>query len=184
MRSRFAAHIAAALLTLSGSALADTTHDFAKFLSNGGTVAFLVAGAALPLARDGRDSKEHTLRAMDGIGTATLASELTKMVVHERRPNNADLESFPSGHATAAFAAATMESAFHPKEAPLWYAGATLIGWSRVDLREHHTYDVVAGALLGYGIARLELSQKHGLILSPWIGHETRSAGLSLNGTF
>ena len=123
------------MFAVPNAASADTTHDFAHFLSNGGTISFLIAGAALPLLRDGHDGRDHTLRAVDSIGTAAALSELTKLVVKERRPNGSDRESFPSGHAPAAFAAATMESAFHPKEAPLWYAGAALIGWSRVDLR-------------------------------------------------
>ena len=63
-----------------------------------------------------------------------------------------------------------MESAWHPREAPLWYGGATLIGVSRVTLHRHYIHDVIAGALLGYGTARLELASRHGLVLSPLIG--------------
>ena len=178
------ATLAVLLLACSLPLQADTTRDLARFLSGGGVTGFLIGGAALPLLRDGHEGREHTLRAVETLGTALALSELSKAVIKERRPNGADRESFPSGHATAAFAVAGMQAAFHPREAPLWYGGAALIGWSRVDLREHHTYDVLAGALLGYGVARLELSQRHGLVLTPWIGRESQTAGLSLNGTF
>jgi membrane-associated phospholipid phosphatase len=165
-------------------ARADTTYDLARFFTREGVAIYLAAGVGLPLLRDGHQARDHFLRAGETLGIATGVTEIMKYTIAERRPNGTDRKSMPSGHTAAAFAVATMESQFHPKEAPLWYTGAALIAWSRVDLREHHTYDVVAGALIGYGIARLELSQKHGLILTPWIGHDSGSAGVSLTGTF
>ena len=62
-----------------------------------------------------------------------------------------------------------MESDLHPHQAALWYLGAALISWSRVRLRRHTTGDVVAGAVLGAGTARVEVNQPRGLILSPFI---------------
>ncbi len=81
---------------------------------------------------------------------------------------------FPRGHATAAFAVATAESSFHPKQAPLWFLGATLISYSRVRLHRHTVGDVIAGAAVGYGVTRLELSAPRGLLLSPFISRDAR----------
>ena len=60
-----------------------------------------------------------------------------------------------------------MMAQYHPHEAALWYLGATAIGYSRVALRRHRWYDVVAGAALGYGVARLEVSSPRGLLAEP-----------------
>ncbi len=58
--------------------------------------------------------------------------------------------SFPSGHATAAFAAATL-LAGRGHRAP-WYAFAALVAGSRVYVRMHHASDVVGGAALGVAV--------------------------------
>jgi membrane-associated phospholipid phosphatase len=52
--------------------------------------------------------------------------------------------SFPSGHATAAFCAATILGG-----GPLWYGAAAAVAATRVYVRLHHASDVVAGAALG-----------------------------------
>src|SRR3954468_22535818 len=57
--------------------------------------------------------------------------------------------SFPSGHATAAFALAFAVSAVWPHLRGVMLAYAVLIGASRLVLLAHHPSDVVAGALLG-----------------------------------
>ncbi len=139
----------------------------AQFLSREGTLAYLGLGVALPLLTDGRNGTNHSLRALDALGTSALLSAGLKVLTREKRPDTDERNSFPSGHATAAFAVAAMQSAFHPRQAVFWYAGATLIADSRVRLHRHHTQDVLAGAALGYLTARWELSRPRGLILSP-----------------
>lgn len=62
--------------------------------------------------------------------------------------------SFPSGHATAAFTAATILSRGR-RSAPAWFALATLVAGSRVYVRMHHASDVLAGAALGLVLGRL-----------------------------
>jgi undecaprenyl-diphosphatase len=52
--------------------------------------------------------------------------------------------SFPSGHATAAFCAATLLGG-----GVGWYALATAVAATRVYVRLHHASDIVAGAALG-----------------------------------
>jgi membrane-associated phospholipid phosphatase len=96
-------------------------------------------------------------------------TEGLKALVKEKRPDSNEHDSFPSGHATAAFAVATAQSALHPRQAIFWYAGATVISWSRLRLNRHHPQDVIAGAAIGFGMTRWEMSEHHGLILQPWI---------------
>ncbi len=61
--------------------------------------------------------------------------------------------SFPSGHATAAFTAATILARTGPGDA-VWYALATVVSGSRVYVRMHHSSDVVAGAVVGLALGR------------------------------
>lgn len=69
-----------------------------------------------------------------------------------RRPSTS---SFPSGHASSAFFAATLLSAWGGRRsAPAWFAVASVVAVSRVYVRVHHPSDVVAGAALGVALGR------------------------------
>ena len=91
-----------------------------NFASDSGNIIYLAAAVGLPLLSDGDHAKNHALRAADAIGTATLLSEGFKNLFHEKRPDSNAHDSFPSGHATAAFSVATIEAGLHPQQAPLW----------------------------------------------------------------
>ncbi len=167
--------------TLSLPAQADSpARQVSKFASGDGNILFLAAGVGLPLLSDGHDGKNHSLRALDALGTSVLLSEGLKVLVREKRPDSNAHDSFPSGHATAAFAVATVESDLHPKQAPLWYLGAALISYSRVRLHRHTVGDVLAGAALGAGTARVEMAQPRGLILSPFITPDGKGMGIGM----
>jgi membrane-associated phospholipid phosphatase len=99
-----------------------------------------------------------------GVGLPSLISTLVKRVVGRGRPDHFDqygilsfqpnwldwtFQSFPSGHATTAFALAAVIGFISPR---WFYPGlvfAAAIGVSRVTLGVHYTSDVVAGAILG-----------------------------------
>jgi membrane-associated phospholipid phosphatase len=99
------------------------------------------------------------------LGTTSGSTELLKAATDRRRPNGDDRESFPSGHASSAAAAArlarrNLESfALDRGQRLAWditlatAAGAT--AWARVESGEHHPGDVLAGAALGNFIAIL-----------------------------
>ena len=71
----------------------------------------------------------------------------------ERRRRPYD-PSFPSGHTFSAFAIAETMAILDPPTTEIFMGFATLIAISRVYLLVHHVTDVIAGALLGIGLAR------------------------------
>lgn len=172
--------------TLSLSSSHGSDNNLAKFASGPGNLLFLSAGTLLPLLEDGPDGKEHALRAADSLLSSTLITSALKRIVREKRPDSDKRTSFPSGHATAAFAVATMQSHFHPHQALFWYGGASLIAYSRVKLHRHYTHDVVAGAAVGILTSRLEISRPRGLVLAPFISsrREGGPSGINLSLNF
>ena len=72
--------------------------------------------------------------------------------------------SFPSGHTTVAFAAATvfaMEYRDRPLVPLISYSAATLIGLSRITENKHWITDVFAGAALGFFTGKLVVNNYH-----------------------
>ena len=62
--------------------------------------------------------------------------------------------SFPSGHATAAFCAATL-LAEGERSAPGYYALATVVALSRIHTKIHHGSDVAGGVVIGVALGHL-----------------------------
>jgi membrane-associated phospholipid phosphatase len=67
--------------------------------------------------------------------------------------------SFPSGHTATAVGLAAALWRLDRRAAVLAGLFAALIAWSRIALSSHHFSDVVAGALLGVGGARLAMAR-------------------------
>ena len=63
--------------------------------------------------------------------------------------------SFPSGHATSGFMAATLLADGRRRRLPLWYGVASVVAASRVHVRIHHGSDVVAGTAIGVVLGAL-----------------------------
>ena len=165
-----------------------TNKGFSDFVSGTGTTLFVGGGALLPLLTDGPDGGQHTLRVVDALATSAVLCNGIKAVVQSPRPDNEkELDSFPSCHATTAFAVARMQSHYHPDYALLWYGGAALISYSRLDLNRHRFGDVLVGAGLGYLVGEVELGQKRGLLLFPLIRQDAQGntvLGLQVKSEF
>ena len=72
--------------------------------------------------------------------------------------------SFPSGHTTVAFAAATVYALEYRDKpwVPIFaYSAASLIGFSRITENKHWATDVLAGAALGYLSGKLVVNNYH-----------------------
>jgi membrane-associated phospholipid phosphatase len=80
------------------------------------------------------------------------------------KPDSYSYTSFPSGHTTLAFAAATvyaMEYSDRPIVPILSYSAASLIGLSRITENKHWASDVLIGGILGHLIGRQVVNNYH-----------------------
>ena len=63
--------------------------------------------------------------------------------------------SFPSGHATSAFCAATLLADGDAPMAPLYFTAATVVALSRVHVKIHHASDVAGGIAIGLALGQV-----------------------------
>ena len=108
---------------------------------------FLTNGWALGMTMTEKDW-EGTAQYLESMLSAQLTTEIIKTrIIHEKRPNGRNDESFPSGHATGAFSAPMFIHRRYGWQQSLFpYGLALFTGFSRVYTRMHYTHDVLAGA--------------------------------------
>ena len=114
---------------------------------------------ALPLLAGG-----ITLYKGDLTGTAELGGDtigtvgstyILKNFIKEQRPDKSDFQSFPSDTAALAFAPAQFLWDRYGWEYGLpAYAAALFVGYSRVEAKKHHWWDVATSAGLSWGFSK------------------------------
>jgi membrane-associated phospholipid phosphatase len=145
--------IAFALLFLAGQVPADQDKGaFPRGVSDS-VIPFLAVGE-LAIFSDGHRGRNAAVQGLKAFAATDAVTTLLKVTVRERRPNGQSFTSFPSRHAAGAFAMATVISNYNSEWQVPAYGAAALIGWSRVENREHYWWDVAAGAALGYFVTR------------------------------
>ena len=140
-------------------AIADPENGLGTTLEDGAAPAIL--GAAVTVlfvtgrAVDGPRYRAMTYDLMHGFLINAGYTTLLKEVVRRERPNGEDNLSFPSGHASNAFAlAAVAERHYGWKAGVPAYALASAVAVSRLQHNKHYLSDVMAGATLGYIVGR------------------------------
>ena len=100
------------------------------------------------------DEKQKNI-AFDALVSSLIASRAItpalKAAVHRERPSGSDDKSFPSNHATQAFAVASVIAAHDDRKwvDALAYGIATSVSYARIHHDAHWLSDVVAGAIIG-----------------------------------
>jgi undecaprenyl-diphosphatase len=140
-------------------------------------VAAGLLGALAVVARRAGDPElwRASVGGLVGVAISSVAVQLVKHVACRGRPRLLDgwgvdspdptagwsffhwpcflesrYHSFPSGHATTAFAVAAALTRAAPARRPLWLALAAIVGAARVLLNAHFLSDVIGGALVGW----------------------------------
>lgn len=145
-------------------------------------------GLFLPLAvlEWWRGDRAGTVRALLGaaaVAAAGLLSQVVKNLLCRGRPNAPEagiffvefpcfpatyqVASFPSGHATTAFAAAVLLAIWYPRGSGVFLGLAALVALSRVVLGSHFPSDVLTGALLGSMVSLAAHARLPGLRREP-----------------
>ena len=152
----------------------------------------VVAGLFLSGRLDHRHTRWRavTYDMLDASLVNLAYSETLKTVVGRERPNGVDDKSFPSGHASNAFALATcFERHYGWKISLPAYLVASAVAASRLQRNAHYLSDVVGGATLGYVVGRtvarvngrpLHPEEKRSLTLAPLVGGGSRGLELTL----
>lgn len=114
----------------------------------------------------GRKWKLASASALCGAAIALLINQLIAQVWHRQRPfathpsahvwgSRSHDPSFPSDHASAAFAIAFVVFFFDRVVGSVFLAAAVVVGFGRVFIGAHYPADVLAGCLVGLGVALL-----------------------------
>lgn len=118
------------------------------------------------------------------MGMTVVTTQALKRIVGSERPNGRNDRSFPSGHTSISFSAA---SHLHARYGWEWgtpaLAVAAFVGVSRVEARQHRWEDVIAGALLGTASAHVFTTRLDDRVrLLPW--GDTKGGGLAARMVF
>lgn len=157
-------------------------HTMTGFRLLGQPGSIIVAGATYVYGRTQNSprSAEIGLRTMESIGAAGLTTLVIKGFTGRARPfvtndtnprdykagrgfHDDNYSSFPSGHVTTAFAAASAASQeisyLWPHASHLWtpvlFTSASLVGVARIYEDKHWASDVIAGAAVGTLVSRV-----------------------------
>jgi membrane-associated phospholipid phosphatase len=118
--------------------------------------------AARGVSSERRATQGFALSALLGLESLIVNQGLKRLFRRQRPTEGGDdrfevrtpsTSSFPSGHASSAFFAATLLTTLDGRRsAPAWFGLAGIVATSRVYVRIHHASDVIGGAVVGLGL--------------------------------
>ncbi len=203
--------------SLQNSSALDHTMTTFRVIGEPGSI--VLAGATYIYGRTANSprSAELGLRTIESIGAAGITTVLIKGIVGRGRPyvvsdtNPRDYRagrgfrddsytSFPSGHVTVAFAAASTASQeisyLWPDASHLWtpalFTAASLVGVARIYEDKHWASDVIAGAAVGTIVSRVVVKYARAhprnaidrLLLPAGMSQASGARGISFNWNY
>jgi undecaprenyl-diphosphatase len=149
---------------LRGNPVADALFTNASHLGDF-SVLWHIIGLARGLTSDQRANQAIVLSSVLG-AESLIVNQGVKRLFRRVRPTTSgddrfevrtpSTSSFPSGHASSAFVAATLLTAWGGRRtAPMWFGLAAIVSVSRAYVRIHHASDVVGGAVLGLALGAI-----------------------------
>ena len=170
------------VVTMAGvSAAAD--EETWQNVSDVGVASLLLLSVGLPAAEG---DWTGALQATESFVVASLVTEGLKALFPRLRPDGADDKSFPSGHTSRSFAAA---STLYERQGsgvgiPAFVV-AGLVGVARVEGDKHYWGDVAAGAVIGTASGFLMTdapAEPSSVAIVPW--GTSRSGGITVSVSF
>jgi len=114
-----------------------------------------------------KKDKEGSVQFLESYAAASAAALGLKYTINERRPNGKD-RSFPSFHATSAFAGASfIQFRYGWTYGIPAYIAASAAGAARIASKDHWVQDVLAGAALGIASNALIIKPYKSLTVAP-----------------
>jgi membrane-associated phospholipid phosphatase len=136
-----------------------------KSAGTGVAVALPIVAGGIALAHDWDWTGAAQLAVDTGLTVGTALA--LKQFVREQRPDHSDFKSFPSDTSALAFApAAFLWDRYGWEYGVPAYAAAAFVGYSRVDTKEHHWWDVAASAGIAWTYSRFittEYQRRYGI---------------------
>ncbi len=171
------------ILVLFVASIARAGSDGVETAGSIGRVLIPAAAAGITLVKK---DFEGTKQLVASLAVSAVVTEGLKYTIRERSPKGEE-HSFPSGHASIAFAGATFLQVRYGWEYGIpAFLAAAFVGYSRVESDEHWTKDVVGGAAIGIASGLIFTSQYRKepgqVFLFPLIGK--KSTGIGLSTTF
>lgn len=195
---------------ISGDEMAESERQVkaSRIISNAGSVYGLGAasGAFYLFGRSRNDARarETGILSAQALLNSVIVEEALKGISQRARPQ-AGVErseffdggnSFPSGHATQAWAVATVvANEYHDRRAIQFaaYGIASAVSIARFTGHKHYLSDVVVGSALGYGIGKYvyhtyhhdgSVSEFRRPMITPRVNRATRQYGVALTWSF
>ena len=124
-----------------------------------------IVGVTRGLTSDSAANQAFVFSALIGLESLVVNQGVKRLFRRTRPTETGDprfqvrkprTSSFPSGHASAAFFAATVLTHWSGWSwAPLWITMAVVVATSRAFVRIHHASDVVGGAVVGLALGQV-----------------------------
>lgn len=153
----------------------------------------VIAGVyAVSLWTEDERCHEFSMAVISAYSLSAATTVAIKGITNTQRPST-QFENghygFPSYHASSTFCIAAVLDEYYGWKAGLpAYVLAGLVGWSRIDQREHDLSDVVFGSVLGFVIgktvAAAHLDRNSRFRVTPYYEAQNRTTGITVETKF